>query len=622
MEAKELLTFLLGTDASVTSLTTSILERTDGTPFFIEEVVQTLVEEEMLIGKRGQYHLETTPDELQISPTVQGVLAARIDRLTREEKALLLQLAVIGRQFPASLVKQVVSQSEADLYHILASLQAKEFLYEQPAFPESEYIFKHALTQDVAYGTVLQHRKSMHERTGQAIEALYAENLDDHYSELAYHYSHSTNNEKAIAYLGLAGQQAVQRSAYSEAVSFMTRAVTLIQQLPDTPENRRQELALQTTLGSILITTEGCGARETEHAYTRAYTLCQQLGETSQLFAILWRLDQLQVARSNYQKAWEYGEQMLSLAQREHDSALLSWSYRVLAEIAFCMGELSVAKTDCEDSLALSDPQQRRAQIRAYGEDPALGSPCWLSVDLFLKGYPDQAMQVLHEALTSVQELENANSLAATSIWLAFIHSHRRELDEARGYIEAVVALATEQGMPFWLAWGTIMQGWVLSAQGDGEGGIAALRQGLTMYQVAEETQFSTCWHALLAEAYGKNGQVDESLSTVGEALDFVEKTNERFYQAELYRLQGEMTLQPSKREEAEACFRQAIEIAQKQEAKSWELRAATSLARLWQGQGKKQEARDLISPVYNWFTEGFDTADLKDAKALLDELS
>src|SRR5262249_50003099 len=248
-EAEELLTFLLGTDAGLQGLKHLILAKTEGTPFFLEEVVQTLAEEGVLVGERGQYRVGSAPTALHISPTVQGVLAARIDRLAAEEKALLHQLAVIGRQFPLSLVRQVVAQPEEALYHLLASLQRKEFLYEQPALPEPDYIFKHALTQEVAYGTVLQEpRKALHERTAQAIEALYSASLEDHYSDLAYHYSRSGNTEKAIEYLQKAGQQALRRSANAEAVNHLTAALELLPSLPDTPERAQQELALQMAL--------------------------------------------------------------------------------------------------------------------------------------------------------------------------------------------------------------------------------------------------------------------------------------------------------------------------------------------------------------------------------------
>ena len=316
-EAEELLTFLLGNHDSLGALKALILERTEGTPFFMEEVVQTLAEEGALSGERGHYRLEITPTELHISPTVQGVLAARIDRLAAEEKTLLQQLSVIGRQFPVSLVKQVVPQSEAELYRVLSSLQAKEYLYEQPAFPESEYLFKHALTQDVAYGTVLhEHRKTLHERTGHAIETLYKEKLEDHYSDLAHHYSQSENTEKAVEYLQLAGQQAAERSANEEAIEFLTSALQLLKTLSETPERNQHELALQVALGVPLIVAKGWGAAEVGKAYLRARELCQQMGENPELFATLNGLYVFYVVRAECQMAHEMTGDMLRLAQR------------------------------------------------------------------------------------------------------------------------------------------------------------------------------------------------------------------------------------------------------------------------------------------------------------------
>src|SRR4029453_8478264 len=353
VEAEELLTFLLGNDTSLAHLKRLIVEKTEGTPFFMEEVVQTLAEEGVLSGERGQYRLEQAPSVLHLSPTVHGVLAARIDRLAADEKALLQQLAVIGRQFPLSLARHVVSHPEEELYRLLASLQRKELLYEQPAFPEVEYLFKHALTQEVAYGTVLQdRRRALHERTAQAIEALYPATLDEHYSELAHHYRRTENAPKAVHYLQLAGHQAAQRSANPEAVALLTEAVALVHQLPATAAHARQELTLQSTLGPLLIATKGYAARETEGTWIRAYDLCHQGGETAELFPVLWGLQQLYMGRADYRRGREYGEQMLSLAHRLQDSSLRLWAYRGLAEVSFPLGECLAAKSYSENSAA------------------------------------------------------------------------------------------------------------------------------------------------------------------------------------------------------------------------------------------------------------------------------
>ncbi len=629
-EAEELLTFLLGGDGTLRQLKQLVLEKTDGTPFFMEEVVQTLAEEQVLVGERGNYRLEKAPIELHISPTVQGVLAARIDRLSPVEKELLHQLAVIGREFPLSLLRQVITQPEEELYRLLASLQNKEFLYEQPAFPEVEYIFKHALTQEVAYGTVLQERrKILHERTAQAIEELYSQNLDEHYGDLAHHYSRSNNTPKAVEYLQLAGQQAEQRSAYAEAISHLTTALELLKTLPDTVGRTQQELLLQTTLGPALMVTEGFGAPEVEKTYARARELCQQVGETPQLFWVLGGLWQFYLVRAEYQTARELGEQLLSLAQSVQDPALLLAAHRALGEPLFLLGELALARAHQEQGIALYNLQQHRSLAFLYGLDPGVMCLNHAANVLWLLGYPDQALKRSHEALILAQELSHPLSLAAALYFAAGLHQFRREGQLTQERAEAAITLSIEQGFSHWMEGGTILRGWVLAEQGQGEEGIAQIRQGLAAWRATGAELARPYFLALLAEAYGKGGQTEEGLNVLAEALTVVDKTGERFYEAELYRLKGTLTLQSEVRgprseveREAEECFWKAIEIARRQQAKSLELRATMSLARLWQQQGKKAEAHELLSEIYHWFTEGFDTKDLQEAKALLEELA
>ena len=625
-EAEELLTFLVGSDTSLTGLKALILERTEGMPFFMEEVVQTLVEEGALLGERGHCHLETTPTELHISPTVQGVLAARIDRLGSDEKELLQQLSVIGRQFPVSLVKQVVSQSDDELYRVLSSLQAKEFLYEQPAFPESEYLFKHALTQEVAYGTVLQERrKALHERTGQAIEALYTDKLEDHYTALAHHYRQSADTEKAVEYLYLAGQQAVQRAANTEGMRCLSTALERFQALPDTPARPAQELALQVDLGLALTATKGFTAPDVERAFTRAQELCQQMGETSQLVPVLWGLNGFYALRGELQTSQEFELQLLRLAQSLQDSTFLVLAHTACGAGSYWRGELAAARDHLEQGIALYDPQQHQANASLVVDDPWVFCRGATAGTLWCLGYPDQALQRVHETLTLAQEMAHSNSLAEAFVWAMITHQLRREPAAVLERGAALIAFSTEHGLPLYVALGTLRQGWAHAQQGEVELGIRQLRDALTNLQAIEARLPIPYGLGLLAEAYQQVGRAKEGPELLAEALATVCQTGERWSEAELHRLQGELLLQQQSRESqsaAEACFQQALEVARKQEAKSFELRAATSLARLWQSQGKTQEARNLLAPVYNWFTEGFDTADLKDAKTLLDQLS
>jgi predicted ATPase len=636
-EAEELLTFLLGHDANLKSLQRLILEKTEGTPFFIEEVVQTLVEEGVLRGEPGHYRVEQAPPALHISPTVQGVLAARIDRLAPDEKALLQHVAVLGREFPLSLVRQVVSQSEEEVYRLLASLQRKEFLYEQPAFPEVEYIFKHALTQEVAYGSVLQERrKALHEKTAQALEALYSVSLDEHYSDLAHHYSRSGNTQKAVEYLGLAGQQAVQRSANAEAITHLTTALELLTTLPDTPQRSQHELTLQISLGVPLIATKGYAAPEVAKAYTRARELCQQGGEASQLFSALWGLWLSSLVRAEHESARELGEQLLSLAQRVQDPAPLA--HYALGVSLFSLGELGSARVQLEQGIALYDLHQHRSHGFRYGQDPGVTCLSFAAWTLYTLGYPAQALKRTHETLTLAHEVAHPFSLAWALSWTAISHQFRREGHLAQEQAEAAIILSTDQGFAHYVALGTILRGWALVEQGQGEEGIAQIREGLAAQRAIGSEFVLPYYLALLAEAHGKTGQTEEGLTVLTEALTIAHKTGERWYEAELYRLRGELVLQsgvwgpesenpntqhppPSTQQEAEVYFLKAIEIAQRQQAKSLELRAVMNLSRLWQQHGKKKEAHEMLAEIYGWFTEGFDTKDLQEAKALLQEL-
>jgi class 3 adenylate cyclase/predicted ATPase len=640
-EAEELLTFLLGNDASLKALKQLIREKTEGTPFFMEEVVQTLAEESMLTGERGHYRLTHHTTTLHLPPTVQGVLAARIDRLAPEEKALLQQLAVIGREFPVSLARQVVSQPEEELYHLLSSLQRKEFLYEQPAFPEVEYTFKHALTQEVAYGTVLQERrKALHEQIAQAIEVLYQANLDDHYSELAHHYTHSGTAEKAVEYLHLAGQQAVQRSAYAEAINHLTTALELLQTLPATPARTHQELALQIALGAALRASKGYTAPEVGHIYTRAWDLCQQVGETPQLFPVLWGLSYFYSVRAEFQRARELGQQCLTLAQSLQAPALLVEAHFTLGITWRCLGELIPAREHLEQGIALYDPQPHRSLAVLYSQDPKVASLSNTALVLWELGYLDQALKSVHDAFALARELGHPFSLAYALICAAFLHQFRREGQLAQEWAEATVALCTEHGFSFWLMYGTMVKGWSLVEQGQGEEGVAQMRQGFAAVQATGVELGRPTDLALLAEAYGKVGRAEEGLALLAEAGAVVDKTGERFHEAELYRLKGELTLQQFQVQgskfkvenpqsaicnpqlEAEACFLKALEVARQQQAKSLELRAVMSLSRLWQQQGKKDKARQMLAEIYGWFREGFDTKDLQEAKALLEQLT
>jgi predicted ATPase len=563
------------------------------------------------------------------------MLAARIDRLPAEEKALLQTLAVLGKEFAWSLLTQVTDQPDEELQLCLAHLQAEEFIYEQPAFPESAYTFKHALTQEVAYNAVLlERRRVVHERAAQAIEGLFPERLPEHYNELAHHYSRSGNTAKAVDYLQRAGHQAVERSAYAEAVNHLTTVLDLFTSLPESRERSQQELAVQMTLGMALRATRGPAAPEVEQLYTRARELCEQVGELPQLFRVLWGFWQMYNRRGDSQTMRALGEQLLSLAQRLEDPDLLLEAHHALWTSLFSGGELAAARMHQEQGLRLYDPQRHRAHAALYsGHDPGVCCRYRAAPTLWLLGYPDQAVARGQAALALAQQLAHPLSLAIAFYWAAILHHLRREAPLTQAHAEAAMTLATDQEFPQQVVEATPLRGWALATSGQWEEGIAQIHQGLAAYGATRAARDRPYYLALLAEASAQVGQTAEGLEAVTEALATVATSAVRWWEAELHRLKGELLLQSAVKKqestvftpslaEVEACFQQALDIARCQQAKSLELRAALSLSRLWQRQGERAQARQLLAEVYGWFTEGFDTADLQEAKVLLDAWS
>ena len=409
-------------------------------------------------------------------------------------------------------------------------------------------------------------------------------------------------------------------SAYVEATNHLMTGLAFLKPLPDTTERAQKELVLQSILGRALAATKGYAAPEVGVVYHRMRELCQQVGETSQLLPILVGLYGFHEVQAQHKTALEFAEQHLALAQSSQDSAHLLVSHYIVGWPLFSIGEFALAREYQEKGIALYNPQQHRGfGLFDYG----VAFRSTVAWTLWYLGYPDQARKRNDEALARAQELAHPFSLAVAWIYSATFHQRQREGPAVQEPAEAVIGLCREEGFAFYLGWGTVMRGWALALHGQGEEGIAQIHQGLASYRATGAGEFQPYFLALLADAYRSIGQVDEALRLLAEALSVVEKTGERDYEAELYRLTGELTLQQSQdTQEAEHCFQKAIEVAHRQSAKSWELRSASSLARLWQQQGKRTEARDLLIPVYNWFTEGFDTADLMDAKTLLDQLS
>jgi class 3 adenylate cyclase/predicted ATPase len=624
--AGELLQALLGDNLNLRPLHQLLIDRTEGNPFFLEESVRVLLETKVLTGERGNYRLARPIESTQVPATVQAVLAARIDRLPPEEKRLLQSAAIIGKDVPSPLLQAIADQPEEEIRVGLTRLQAAEFLYETSLFPDLEYTFKHALTHEVAYGSILQERRrAIHARVVEAIERIYPERLTDQVDLLAHHALRGELWEKTVAYLHQAGRKAAARSAYKEAVAYFEQALEILSHLPEHRQTLKQAMDIRVDLGPALSTIKGYGAPEVEETYIQARELCERLGDTSQLFPVLWGLSRMYNSRGELQVARDLGEELLTTAQRAQDPALLLEARHTLWAILFSLGELAAAQTHAEQGIASYNQQQHSHLTFLYGgHDPGVCSRTHAARQLWLLGYPDQALRRSWEGLVLARELSHPFSLALALYWVAWVHRQRGEGGAALERAEAVMAIGTEQGIPRWVVQGNFLQGRLLVEEGRVEEGIVQMRQAVDAHLSSLAGRERSYFVALLAEAFWRGGQVEEGLSTVTKELARTRKTGERFYEAELHRIRGELILLQSHPDEqqAETCFQEAINVSRQQSAKSLELRAVMSLSRLWQRQGKQEQARKLLADVYGWFTEGFDTADLKAAKALLEELS
>ena len=623
--AEEVLSALLGEGKDLVPLKRLIIEKTEGNPFFIEEMVQALFEEGVL-QRNGAVKLAKSMSSVKIPATVQAVLTSRIDRLPLDEKDLLQTLSVIGTEFPVTLAAVVTGQSQQDLARALANLQLAEFIYERPGLSDVEFKFKHALTHDVAYNSVLiERRKLVHERAGAAMETLYSERLDDHLGAIAHQYSQSHNAPKAIHYLRLAGAQAALRSANRESAAYFKNALDWLSSLPETLERKRQELDLLVMLGPVLMTVAGPGAAESGEVYVRARELCGELGDNTRLFPVLWGFWLSRATRLELGKARELANELMSLAEELGDEALRIEAHHAMWTTLWRRGELTAARLHTESCAVLYNPRQHGSLASLYGgHDPGVCGRNHAALVQWMLGYPDRALKCTSEALALAQKLAHPNSLAQALTIAAIANQYRRERAVTAKRAEAAIALAAEHGFVQSLVMGTVLRGWAESDPATRGREVANMRQAIAAGRASGEQAWAPYYLAAVAETCSELGRLDDALELVTEALDLVERTGERWYEAELHRLSGELLSlrDPSSVSAAEKSFRTAIEIARKQEAKSLELRATTSLARLLRDTNYGDEARAALAEIYNWFTEGFDTADLKDAKALRDEMS
>jgi class 3 adenylate cyclase/predicted ATPase len=624
LQVETLVRQLTGGKPLPTEVLEQVIAKTDGVPLFVEELVKMLLESGLVREEADRYALTGPLPPLAIPATLQDSLMARLDRLSTARAVAQLG-AVLGREFAYELLRAVAPLDEATVQRGLAQLVDAELLYQRGRPPLAQYIFKHALIQETAYQSLLKStRQQAHQRSAEVLAAQFPEIVETQPELLAHHYTEAGRIEQAIPYWQRAGQQALQRLANPEAVQHFTTGLALLATLPETPARAQQELDLQLALGPALMATKGYAAPEVEQTYARARALCAKVGDTPQRFPTLRGLWGFYHNRGALPTARELGEQLYQLAQGEAAPTRLLEAHAGLGNTLFFLGGYAAARTHLEQGIALTDPAAERAQAFRHGLAPGVVCLAVAGRTLWCLGYPAQAIRRGQEALALAQALAHPPSLAAARHWAAWLHLYRREAAVVQAQADALLTLATTRGFALQVGFATCWQGWALAIQGQGEAGLALLQRGMAATLGTGQTLARPFCLVLLAEAAGHAGQVEDGLRLLAEAITVLEANGQGDLLAEAYRLQGALLLRQAIPDvvEAEACFQQALTLARRQQAKSWELRTAVSLSQLWKHQGKPDEARELLAPIYGWFTEGFGTADLQEANMLLEALA
>jgi class 3 adenylate cyclase/predicted ATPase len=599
-----------------------IVDRTDGVPLFVEELTKSVLESGLLREEADRFVLDRALPPLAIPTSLQDSLMARLDRLASVR--LVAQIgAAIGREFSYALLRAVSRLSGGELEAALARLVASELVFQRGAPPDAVYSFKHALVQDAAHGSLLRSsRQQLHAQIGDALETHFPELMDSQPELFAQHYAEAGLVEKSVAYWGQAGRRSAARSAMAEAAAQLQKGLDQLALLPDNRQRQRQELEFWSALGAVFRYVKGQGTPEMGHAFSRARELWEQLGSPSEFLHVPYGQSRHHMYRGEFDLAQRLDEDLLRLSRQRNDSAGLVLGHDCYGRDLLLAGKFALSRLHLEEVLALYDPISHRSLLHQTGSHPRAVSRGQLGIALFCLGFPDQALAQSNAGITEALTLAHPPSLAASlaqGCRLLSLGGDNAALDERAGQL---IAVATEQGFPLYRALGTIYRGWGKARTGDVAEGISLLRSGSSAYSATgAETRISYLI-ALLAKACEIAGQVEEALSLLDNSLQIAERIGERWFAAELYRHKGQLMLRQGNSGAAEELYRQARTIAKEQEAKLWELRAAVSLARLGRDQGRRSEAHDLLAAVYGWFTEGFDTPDLKDAKALLDELS
>ena len=619
---------VIGNKPLPTNIRQDIIERTDGIPLFVEEMTKAVLEAE---SQDAVEHLAgaVPSSALAVPASLQASLMARLDRLGPAKEVAQIS-AAIGREFSLSLLAAVVRKPETDINSALDRLFHAGLLFRQGVPPHATYLFKHALVQDAAYGTLLrQPRRALHARIAETLEDQFAEIAENQPELLARHCTEAGLTEKAASLWGKAGQRSVERSAQVEAIEQFTRALDQIAALPATPALRREEIKLQAALITAHVHVKGDAAPEAKAAVERARLLIEQaeaLGEPLEdpllLFRVVFGSWVASVVAFNGDMMRELAAQLLALAEKQGTTVSLMMTHRVLGTTLMYTGDIAESRAHYDQALPLYDPAAHRPLAMFFGVDIRVATLLFRSLALWMLGYPEAALADAQHALKDAREIGQAATLMLALYRANFAVGFCGNYAAATALSDELVALTDQNSSPYWKSVGMLCQGWLLALDGKAADAVQVITSSLTADR--PRTMEHPFFLSSLALAHAELGQFDDAWRCIGEAVMLMEKTKERWYEAEANRTAGEIALLSPKPHaaKAEGYFERALAVARQQQARSWELRAAMSMARLWRDQGKREEARELLAPVYGWFTEGFDTLDLKEAKALLGDLA
>jgi class 3 adenylate cyclase/predicted ATPase len=629
-EAAAIITRLVGKKKLPADVMAEIVERTDGIPLFVEEMTKAVLEAESEGAARLTVASVPSP-ALAVPASLHASLMARLDRLGPAKEVAQIGSA-IGREFSHGLLASVARKSEAELGSALDRLVQAGLLSRQGVPPHASYLFKHALVQDAAYGTLLRDpRRALHARIAETLESRFAETVQSQPEILARHCTEAGLIEKAAGLWGKAGERSLVRSALAEAAAQLTRALEQIATLPGTPGLRREQIKFQVALITPLIHVKGYAAAETKAAAEQARLLIEQaeaLGEPPEdpllLFSVLYSFWGANRVAFNGDAMRDLAVQFLALAERQRATVPLMIGHRLMGTSLVFTGDIVEGRGHFDQAIALYDPAEHRPLATRFGVDTGVSILSFRSLALWLLGYLEAALRDSDDALNNAREMGQAATLMYALTHAAISSTLCGNRAAAAATAQELVPLAEEKGSLFWKSFGMMNQGNVLALTGRASDATEMLISGIAALRTTGATLWMPFYLPHLARAHAELGQFEEAWRCIGEAMAAMQTTKEKWCEAEIHRTVGEIALMSHTPDaaKAEAHFERAIAIARAQQAKSWELRAATSLARLWRDQGNRQQARDLLAPIYGWFTEGFDTLDLKDAKALLDELS